>query len=103
MYSNLIRDTIQMDKKAREAVEELKLKKDNLDHLVKEEETRLKKEMQHDIKLAVKELEKKYKEDIKVKLDQEKEKFELALNEIVAVFEREKESWIDSIYQSCIK
>lgn len=103
MYSNLIRDTIQMDKKARESVGELKTKKENLDHLVKEEEHRLKKEMQADIKVSVKNLEKKYKDDIKIKLEQEKLKFEAALSEIISVFEQNKDEWIETIFQSSIK
>ncbi|MDY0294299.1 MAG: hypothetical protein RBQ71_00655 [Acholeplasmataceae bacterium] len=103
MYSNLIRDTIQMDKKARESVEELKIKKDNIDHLIKEEEVKLKKDMQIQIKESVKNLEKKYKDEIKVKLEQEKTKFDAALSELVDVFEREKDQWIETIYQSCIK
>lgn len=103
MYSNLIKDTIQMDKKARESVEELRLKKENLDHLVKEEEQKLKKEMQVQIKESVKNLEKKYKDEIKIKHDQEKKKFDAALTELVSVFEREKDQWIETIYQSCIK
>lgn len=103
MYSNLIRDTIQMDKKARESVEELKFKKENLDHLVKEEEQKLKKEMQIHIKESVKNLEKKYQDEIKVKHEQEKMKFDAALTELISVFEREKNQWIETIYQSCIK
>ncbi|MDX9691750.1 MAG: hypothetical protein RBT45_04780 [Acholeplasmataceae bacterium] len=103
MYSNLIKDTIQMDKKARELVEELNLKKENLDHLVKEEEHRLKKEMQAQIKESVKNLEKKFKDEIKIKHEQEKMKFESALAELISVFEREKDLWIETIYQSSIK
>jgi 2C-methyl-D-erythritol 2,4-cyclodiphosphate synthase len=103
MYSNLIRDTIQMDKKARESVEELKFKKENLDQLVKEEEQKLKKEMKFHIQDNVKNLKNKYIDEIRVKHEQEKKKFDAALNELILVFEREKDQWIEAIYQSCTK
>lgn len=103
MSSNLIRDTIQMDKKARESVEELKFKKENLDQLVKEEEQKLKKEMKFHIQDNVKNLKNKYIDEIRVKHEQEKKKFDAALNELILVFEREKDQWIEAIYQSCTK
>ena len=103
MYSNLVRYTIQMDKVARESVEELKTKKENIDALVKEEEVRLKKEMHDEIKESVKQLKKTYKDEIKEKHEQEKLKFDHSLNELLQVFENEKEQWIESIYQSVIK
>lgn len=103
MSSNLIRDIIQMDKKARESVEELKFKKENLDQLVKEEEQKLKKEMKFHIQDNVKNLKNKYIDEIRVKHEQEKKKFDAALNELILVFEREKDQWIEAIYQSCTK
>ena len=103
MYSNLIRDTIQIDKKAREAVQELKHKKENLDALIKEEEHRLKKAMIKEIKDAVVALKKKYQEEIDVKKEQEKIKFDAALKELHDVYEREKDQWVKTIYESCIK
>ncbi len=103
MYSHLIKDTIQIDKKAREAVQELKSKKDNLDALIKEEEKQLKKAMQKEIKDAVVALKKKYQEEIDVKREQEKIKFDAALKELHDVYEREKDQWIKTIYDTCIK
>ncbi|NCC55850.1 MAG: hypothetical protein EOM11_10310 [Erysipelotrichia bacterium] len=92
-----------MDKKARESVEELKFKKENLDQLVKEEEQKLKKEMKFHIQDNVKNLKNKYIDEIRVKHEQEKKKFDAALNELILVFEREKDQWIEAIYQSCTK
>ncbi|MBN2268054.1 MAG: hypothetical protein JXC35_01390 [Acholeplasmataceae bacterium] len=103
MYSNLVRNIVQLDKKARESVDEYKIKKENINHLVNEEEIRLKKEMLTEIKTAVKNLENKYKNEIKIKLEQEKIKFDAALNEIITIFEREKDVWVETIFQSCIK
>ena len=103
MYSNLIRDTIQIDKKAREAVQELKTKKENLDVLIKEEEKHLKKAMQKEIKDAVATLKKKYQEEINVKKEHEKIKFDAALKELHDVYQREKDEWVKTIYASCIK
>lgn len=103
MYSNLLRDTIQMDKKARTSVDELIVKKENLDQVIKEEEKKLKKEMQSQIKEAVRNLENKFKEDIKQRHEQEIKKFEEALDELLKVFNREKEQWVETMYQSCIK
>ncbi len=103
MYSHLIKDTIQIDKKAREAVQELKSKKENLDVLIKEEEKQLKKAMQKEIKDAVAALKKKYQEEIDVKKEQEKIKFDAALKELHDVYEREKDQWIETIYKTCIK
>ncbi|MEF3693293.1 MAG: hypothetical protein V3569_03840 [Acholeplasmataceae bacterium] len=103
MYSNLVRNIVQLDKKARESVDEYKIKKENINNLVNEEEIRLKKEMLTEIKTAVKNLENKYKNEIKVKLEQEKIKFDAALNEIITIFEREKDVWVETIFQSCIK
>lgn len=103
MYSNLVRNIVQLDKKARESVDEYKIKKENINNLVNEEEIRLKKEMLTEIKTAVKNLENKYKNEIKIKLEQEKIKFDAALNEIITIFEREKDVWVETIFQSCIK
>lgn len=103
MYSHLIKDTIQIDKKAREAVQELKTKKDNLDALIKEEEKHLKKAMQKEIKDAVTALKKKYQDEINIKREQEKVKFDVALKELHDVYEREKDQWINTIYEACVK
>ncbi|MGD9910578.1 MAG: hypothetical protein AB7U79_08275 [Candidatus Izemoplasmatales bacterium] len=100
---NLIRDVIELDKKARNEVLKLTKEKEHISDVLREERLRL---------------EKKYKSEAKEKLNIEKTKmlaeleerkklnrveFEKSLKELESSFALKSDEWIESIYQDCIK
>lgn len=103
MHHNIVKDTINLDKSAREQVQELKLEKENLGEAIKHESARLQKQFKEEIKLTLKETKASLEKEVHLKQESELLSYEKTLVDIQKQYEANKESWIEEIYKECIK
>jgi valyl-tRNA synthetase len=103
MHHNIIKDTINLDKNAREQVEELKKEKENLGETIKLETIKLKKQFKDEIKHVLKETKVSLEKEVHIKQDSELLSYEKTLAEIQKQYEANKDTWVDEIFKECIK
>lgn len=103
MHHNIIKDTINLDKKAREEVSKLVKKKEQLDDLIKVESKKLHQSFIEEIKEKIKLTEEKYEDEMVEKKKSELHTYKETLKAIQKQYEENKELWIEEIYKACIK
>jgi V/A-type H+/Na+-transporting ATPase subunit G/H len=103
MHHNIIKDTINLDKNAREQVQELKLEKENLGEAIKQESTKLQKQYKEEIKHTLKETKASLEKEVHLKQESELLSYDKTLVDIQKQYEANKEVWIEDIYKECIK
>jgi hypothetical protein len=103
MHHNIIKDTINLDKNAREQVQALKLEKENLGETIKQESTKLQKQYKEEIKHTLKETKASLEKEVHLKQESELLSYEKTLVDIQKQYEANKEVWIEEIYKECIK
>jgi len=103
MHHNIIKDTINLDKNAREQVQELKLEKENLGEAIKQESTKLQKQYKEEIKHTLKETKASLEKEVHLKQESELLSYEKTLVDIQKQYEANKDAWIEEIYKECIK
>jgi V/A-type H+/Na+-transporting ATPase subunit G/H len=103
MHHNIIKDTINLDKNAREQVQELKLEKENLGEAIKQESTKLQKQYKEEIKHTLKETKASLEKEVHLKQESELLSYDKTLVDIQKQYEANKEVWIEEIYKECIK
>ncbi len=103
MPESIIKHTVMLDKKAREAIAKLEDEKFKLDQRIKEEAKTLKAELdqENEEKLAKAKLE--YETDIETRKKKELAHFEKQLAYIKEQFEKNEDKWIEEIFEECVK
>ncbi|AUD64882.1 hypothetical protein BK011_04030 [Tenericutes bacterium MZ-XQ] len=103
MHNSIIKDTIRLDKEAREKIEALKKEKDHLDELLKTETHELKATYEAENKKIIDERKESYQKEIETRQKREKDNYDKMLKEIQKLYKEQKEKWIEEIYEACIK
>ncbi len=103
MHVSIIKDTVQLDKEAREKIEGLKKEKELLEERLKEETIALQKAFVKENKAIILERKNAYFEEIKIRQENEKETYNKTLKNIQKQYASNKEKWIKDIYDACIK
>ena len=103
MHHNIIKDTINLDKSAREQVQELKLEKENLGEAIKQESLKLHKQYKEEIKQTLKETKASLEQEVHLKQKSELLSYDKTLVDIQKQYETNKEAWIEAIYKECTK
>lgn len=103
MHVSIIKDTVQLDKEAREKIEGLKKEKELLEERLKEETIALQKAFVKENKAIILERKNAYFEEIKIRQENEKETYSKTLRNIQKQYASNKEKWIKDIYDACIK
>lgn len=103
MHHNIIKDTINLDKKAREQVSELAKKKEHLDEVIKEQSEKLHQSFLAEIEQKLKETQESYEQEVLEKKKSELQTYKHTLKNIQKQYEDNKDLWIEQIYKACIK
>jgi len=103
MHHNIIKDTINLDKKAREEVAKLIKKKEHLDELVGEESKKLHQSFVDEIKEKIRLTEEKYELEMTEKKKSELLTYKETLKKIQKQYEENKDLWVEEIFNACIK
>ncbi len=103
MHTALIRETIQLDKNAREKVEALNKEKENLEARIKTDEKAIVLKHKQDIEKLILDTKQTYEAEIESKHINERIKFDKMCDEIKKAFEEKEAEWIESIYAFCIE
>lgn len=101
--ASIIKDTIMLDKKAREKIKALELEKAGLDARVKEEAKFIEDAFKQSNKKKLAARKKAYQKEIKTREKNELEHFERNLKTMNDQFEKNKEQWIEDIFKACTK
>ena len=101
--ASIIKDTIMLDKKAREKIKALELEKAGLDARVKEEAKFIEDAFKQSNKKKLAARKKAYQKEIKTREKNELEHFERNLKTMNEQFEKNKEQWIEDIFEACTK
>ncbi|MBM7453538.1 TRAP-type C4-dicarboxylate transport system substrate-binding protein [Acholeplasma morum] len=103
MHTALIKETIQLDKEAREAVNALQKEKETLEERVKQDELALIKTNKKKLTDLIESTKQNYEAEIVSKTEKEKEKFIEMLDVIKKEFDEKENEWIDAIYAYCVE
>lgn len=101
--ASIIKDTIMLDKKAREKISELELEKSQLDARVKEEAKFIEDAFKQSNKKKLAARKKAYQKEVKTREKNELKHFERNLETMNEQFEKNKEQWIKDIFEACTK
>ena len=103
LQNKLTRDIIVHDKKLREKIEFLELEKAHLDDTVLREKELITEVFSKELEKLVKTTKQDNAKALKNKEKHEKEVFEQRLSRINDIYQKEKDAWIESIFNLCIK
>jgi len=100
---NLIREVIELDKKARADVEHLESEKARIGDFIREEKARLMKQYELESKAKLDFTRHEIDADIEKKRQEVKREFDVMSAQLEQSFAKSKEEWIASIYDFCIQ
>ncbi|MFA7376425.1 MAG: hypothetical protein WCZ13_02870 [Acholeplasmataceae bacterium] len=103
MHTSVIKNTIELDKKARNRVLELKEEKANIDERIKSDQKELLKQMKLEVEQAVLEARSKYEAQLYTRQSTESLQFKQVLDEMTRTYEENRETWINEIVAFCEK
>lgn len=103
MYHNIIKDTINLDKKAREEVSKVAKEKEHLDETIKKETEKLHQKFLTEIEQTLKLTQERYEAEIQEKKKNELLTYKETLKSIQKQYEDNKDLWIEQIYKVCVK
>ncbi|MCV2232373.1 hypothetical protein [Paracholeplasma manati] len=103
MHSGIIRETVLLDKVAREKVEKLEKEKAMLDIKIKADEKKIQLENMAFIQKTIDDTKTNFENEIALRKETELKKFNDNLALIKSQFDEHEEQWIDMIYSFCIK
>lgn len=102
MQNKLTRDIINHDKNLREKIEFLELEKSHLDDTIFREKELILEAFSEDLKRLITKTKKENADTLKKKEIHEKKVFEQRLSTLNDIFSKEKDAWIESIFNLCI-
>lgn len=103
MHSGIIRETVLLDKVAREKVEKLEKEKAMLDIKIKADEKKIQLENMAFIQKTIDDTKTNFENEIALRKETELKKFNDNLALIKSQFDEHEEQWIYMIYSFCIK
>jgi len=103
MHHNIIKDTINLDKKAREEVSKIAIEKEHLDETIKKETEKLHQSFLAEIEKTIKVTQERYEAEIQEKKKSELLTYKETLKNIQKQYEDNKDLWIKQIYEVCVK
>lgn len=103
MIGSIIKNTIQLDKEAREKIAELKKEKENLDKKLKSESIELQKSYEKENLKIVEDRKIAYQDEIKARQEKEKATYNQTLTSIQKQYKQNRDKWVKEIYQACIE
>jgi len=103
MTGSIIKDTVGLDKAAREKIEALQKEKQGLDARVRKESKGIQDAFKKENDDALKKAKKDFEIEIKERQDKELKYFEKHLNNMQEQFEQHKEEWVEEIFKACIE
>lgn len=103
MHSGIIRETVLLDKVAREKVEKLENEKAMLDIKIKADEKKIQLENMAFIQKTIDDTKTNFENEIALRKETELKKFNDNLALIKSQFDEHEEQWIEMIYSFCIK
>lgn len=103
MHHNIIKDTINLDKKAREQVSELVKNKEHLDEVIQKETEALHQSFLAEIEQKLKETEENLEKEKSDREKSELQTYKAALKSIQKQYEENRDLWIEQIYKACIE
>ncbi|MDY0210182.1 MAG: hypothetical protein RBQ91_02075 [Acholeplasma sp.] len=103
MHTDLIKETIQLDKQAREKVEMLRKEKETLEKRIQMDEQALIEKHKRELETLIEKTRQNYESEILLKKETEKAKFDHMCEEIKHSFEEKESEWVESIYAYCIE
>ena len=103
MHTGIIRETVLLDKAAREKVEKLTKEKEMLDIKIKADEKKIQLDNIAFIEKSVADTRQHFEDEIALRKETELKKFKDNLALIKSQFDQNEEKWIDMIYAFCVK
>lgn len=100
--STIVRDTILLDKKAREQIEELEKERGQIEEKLQAEAAILKKQYDVEVKKRLKEVKDNYENEIKEREVKELDTYNKTHEMIEKEYEAHQKEWVDAIYKVCI-
>lgn len=103
MQSAIIKETVAIDKKYREAIEQLESQKEHIDEIVLAERKKIIQNHQKELKATLHQISLNHINQYELKLEKERLLFEETLLNLKSLYENNKNAWIKSIFEACIK
>lgn len=103
MHSGIIRETVLLDKVAREKVKKLEDEKAMLEIKIKSDEKKIQLENMAFIQKTIDDAKTRFKNEIVLREETELKKFNDNLALIKSKFDEHEEQWVEMIYSFCIK
>jgi len=103
MQHNLVKEIISLDKQARQKIDALKEKKENLGQVIKKEVNEIEHQLTLEIETKIKETKIGFEASINEKEKKELELFQETLKKIKDRYTDNKDLWIKDIYENCKK
>lgn len=102
MQDSITKEIIALDKKLREKIELLELEKQHLDQTIDKETKKLIEQFKLELSKLIDETNKTNETFFKVKEQSVKSDFEVRLKSIQNQYNKNKDAWIESIFNACI-
>lgn len=102
MQDSITKEIIALDKKLREKIELLELEKQHLDQTIDKETKKLIQQFKLELSKLIDETNKTNETFFKVKEQSVKSDFEARLKSIQNQYNKNKDAWIESIFNACI-
>lgn len=103
MAGSIIKETVLLDKKAREKISELEKEKLDLDSLVKKETKGIKDKYKKDNAEKIAQAKIDFENEIKERKEKEINYFEKHLKNMEEQYKNHKEEWTEEIFRACIE
>lgn len=100
---NLIREVIELDKKARADVEHLENEKARIGDYIREEKTRLMKQYELEARAKLDFTRHEIEADLEKKRQEVKREYDVMSSRLEQSFAKSKDEWVSSIYDFCIQ
>lgn len=100
---NLIKEVIELDKKARTEVELLEIEKSKISEFINQKKSEIEALYKADAKKIVEATKQKLLDDLKKKKQEANAEFDDKFHKLEETILKNKNGWIDSIYEYCVK
>lgn len=103
LQSKMTKEIISHDKNLREKIEFLELEKSHLDDKIFREKELIEEAFSKDLERLIKKTQKENVTALKAKEKHEKEAFDKRLKTIKDIYNKQKDAWVESIFNACIE
>ncbi len=103
MAGSIIQETVALDKKARQKIEELEKEKFDLESKVREDTKDIKEMNKKEVEQKLKQAKIDFEKEIKDRQEKEVSYFEKHLKSMEDQFNEHKSEWVEEIFKACIE